>query len=118
MEDLEQNLVGHNNQSLLGSMELTCLKNSEQRQQILEEFQRDTIPYAKQQDSVDLRLEGAKRIQSQILKEMMAIDEHRAITTMKSWQKYIQVVSSRQRSEPFAHLEEFLPYRISDAGEL
>jgi fusicocca-2,10(14)-diene synthase len=49
---------------------------------------------------------------------MMAIDKPRAITTMKSWQRFIDVVSSRQRSEPFNGLADYLPYRISDAGEL
>ena len=49
---------------------------------------------------------------------MMAIDKERGLTTMKSWQKFVQVVAGRQRSEPFASLEEYLPYRISDAGEL
>lgn len=48
----------------------------------------------------------------------MTIDKDRALTTMKSWQKFVQVAASRQRSEPFARLEEYLPYRISDAGEL
>ena len=61
---------------------------------------------------------GAKQIQSQILDEMIAIDKERGLTTMKSWQKFVQVAASRQRSEPFAGLEEYLPYRISDAGEL
>ena len=62
--------------------------------------------------------EGAKQIQSQILREMMVIDKPRAMTTMNSWQKFIQVAASRQRSNPFSGLEEYLPYRISDAGEL
>lgn len=49
---------------------------------------------------------------------MMAIDKARALTTMKSWQKFVQVAADRQRSEPFTGLEEYLPYRITDAGEL
>ena len=49
---------------------------------------------------------------------MMAIDQERGLTTMKLWQKFVQVVSGRERAEPFTNLEEYLPYRISDAGEL
>ena len=68
----------------------------------------------------DLEVEssGEKQIQSQILLEMMAIDPERAITSMKSWAKFIQLAASRPRSMPFANLEEYLPYRITDAGEL
>ena len=61
---------------------------------------------------------GIKTMKAQVLTEMMAIDKERAVITMKSWEKFVQVVSSRQRSEPFSSLADYLPYRISDAGEL
>jgi fusicocca-2,10(14)-diene synthase len=70
------------------------------------------------QQDVALQREGVKQIQGQIFKEMIAIDKERAITTMKLWQKFVQVQTSRKRSEPFSGLDEYLPYRISDAGEL
>ena len=69
-------------------------------------------------EGATLKSGGVKQIQSSILSKMIAIDKDRGITTMKSWQKFIQVVANRQRSEPFSGLEEYLPYRISDAGEL
>ncbi|KAL8990517.1 MAG: hypothetical protein Q9177_000848 [Variospora cf. flavescens] len=61
---------------------------------------------------------GYKRIQSQILSEMAAIDKERALTSMKSWATFVQLAASRQRSQPFASLKEYLPYRIIDAGEM
>lgn len=61
---------------------------------------------------------GQKKIQSQILAEMVALDKERALTTMESWATFIQLSTSRQRSRPFASLEEYLPYRIIDAGEM
>ena len=61
--------------------------------------------------------DGQKRIQSQILAEMMALDKERALTSMKAWATFVQLSSSRNRSQPFASLEEYLPYRIIDAGE-
>ena len=67
---------------------------------------------------VDVESSGEKQIQSQILLEMMAIDPERAITSMKSWAKFIELAASRPRSMPFANWEEYLPYRIIDAGEL
>ena len=50
--------------------------------------------------------------------EMMAIDKDRAIISMKAWSTFIQLSSSRQRTEAFSSLEEYLPYRIIDAGEM
>ena len=64
------------------------------------------------------RTQGAKRIQLQILAEMMAIDAERAVTTMKAWATYIQLASSQSRSVAFATLDEYLPCRITDFGEL
>ncbi|KAI4284883.1 MAG: hypothetical protein L6R38_001092 [Xanthoria sp. 2 TBL-2021] len=93
----------------------------ESRRQILHEFGSDSLPHATHDrfiDGTDLKGNAAKQVQSLIVKEMMAIDKERGLTTMKAWQKFVQVVSSRQRSEPFRSLEEYLPYRISDAGEL
>ena len=65
-----------------------------------------------------LERSGEKQIQHQILKEMMAIDPERAMTSMKSWETFIKLAASRPRSIPFATLEEYIPYRIMDAGEL
>lgn len=59
-----------------------------------------------------------KRLRSQIFAEMAAIDPERAMTSMKAWDKYVQLATSRSRSIPFATLEEYLPYRIIDAGEM
>lgn len=61
---------------------------------------------------------GEKQIQSQIFTEMVAIDPERAVTSMKSWATFVQLAASRPRSIPFATLEEYLPYRIVDAGEM
>ena len=49
---------------------------------------------------------------------MVALDKERALTAMKSWATFIQRSTSRQRSQPLANLEEYLPYRIIDAGEM
>ncbi len=67
---------------------------------------------------VDSESTEEKQIQSQILKKMMAIDLERAFTSMKAWATFIQLAASRPRSVPFVTLDEYLPYRIIDAGEL
>ncbi|KAF2448982.1 fusicoccadiene synthase [Karstenula rhodostoma CBS 690.94] len=58
-----------------------------------------------------------KKLQAQILAEMMAIDRTRAITTMKAWAQFVEL-ASRTRSEPFETLDEYLPSRAIDAGEM
>lgn len=64
------------------------------------------------------KVNGQKKLQPQILAEMVVLDKERALTSMKSWATFIQLSTSRQRSQPFASLEEYLPYRIIDAGEM
>lgn len=58
-----------------------------------------------------------KRLQAQILSDMMAIDRERAFTTMKAWATFVQL-ASRTRSTPFETMEEYIPARVIDAGEL
>jgi len=61
---------------------------------------------------------GEKKIQAQILADMASIDRERALTSMKAWADFVQQSSARSRSKPFNTLEEYLPYRIIDAGEM
>lgn len=58
-----------------------------------------------------------KKLQAQILANMVAIDAPRAITAMKAWSKFVQL-AARTRSRPFDTLEEYIPSRVIDAGEL
>ncbi|KIK55704.1 hypothetical protein GYMLUDRAFT_205331 [Collybiopsis luxurians FD-317 M1] len=60
--------------------------------------------------------EGKRKIQSQLLLEMFSIDRERAIAFVKAWAEFAEVGSGRQHHENFATLEEYLPYRIVDAG--
>ncbi|KAF1962998.1 terpenoid synthase [Byssothecium circinans] len=66
---------------------------------------------------VDPNTRPEKRIQAQILSEMTAIDPERAVTTMKAWARFVQL-ASQTPSRPFETLNEYLPSRIIDAGEL
>lgn len=69
-------------------------------------------------DSAETKRVGKKQIQSKILLEMMAIDREGALVTMKAWAKFLEVGSSRQHNTRFTSLEEYLPYRIMDVGEM
>lgn len=61
---------------------------------------------------------GLKQIQAQICKEMMAIDPERAVNTLKLWANFLKRAIDRPLSRPFATLEEYLPYRRADVGEM
>lgn len=71
-----------------------------------------------QKSGIESKDLGAKKIQSQILSEMMAIDKERALIAMNSWSANVELTAGRERSAPFTTLEEYLPYRTIDAGEL
>ncbi|KAI1298387.1 fusicoccadiene synthase [Xylaria venustula] len=58
-----------------------------------------------------------KRLQAQMFSEMLALDPVRATTSMKAWARFVQL-ASRTRASPFETLEEYIPSRVIDAGEL
>lgn len=65
--------------------------------------------------TADVRPE--KKLQAHMLEEMMAIDHTRAVVTMQAWAKFVQL-ASRTRAAPFETLDEYVPSRTIDAGEL
>ncbi|KAJ4294097.1 hypothetical protein N0V90_007787 [Kalmusia sp. IMI 367209] len=94
-------------------MENLDLKNfKEGRDDMLHVFGDDAL-----NEKVSDEVRPEKKLQAKMLAEMMAIDRSRAITTMKAWAKFVQL-ASRTRSEPFETLDEYLPSRAIDAGEL
>ncbi|KAF2967118.1 hypothetical protein GQX73_g6441 [Xylaria multiplex] len=58
-----------------------------------------------------------KRLQAQILLEMIAIDRPRAITSMKAWARFVQLAAETRKLR-FETLDEYIPARVIDAGEL
>lgn len=65
----------------------------------------------------DADVRPEKRLQAQMLSEMIAIDQQRAVTSMKAWAKFVQL-ASQTRTAPFETLAEYIPARVIDAGEL
>lgn len=61
--------------------------------------------------------DGKKQMQALILKEMMAIDKERALTTMKGWAEFLRLAGGRQHERHFKTLEEYIPYRSIDVGK-
>lgn len=61
---------------------------------------------------------GKHQIQSKMLLEMLALDRERALTTMKAWAKFMEIASGRRHHTQFATLDEYIPYRSTDVGEI
>lgn len=85
----------------------------EENRKILEVFGEGALSH-----DTECKATGEKMMQSQILSEMMAIDYERALVSMRSWATFVQLAAARTRTQPFKTLEEYLPYRIMDAGEM
>ncbi|KAF2203659.1 putative geranylgeranyl diphosphate synthase [Delitschia confertaspora ATCC 74209] len=91
-------------------LDLKTLK--EGKEEMLGVFEKDALSH-----TIDVNTRPEKKLQAQILMEMMAIDKERAVTSMKAWATFVQL-ASKTRTTPFLTLEEYLPSRIIDAGEL
>ena len=64
------------------------------------------------------RKSGKKQIQAKMLSEMIAIDKERALATMKAWAKFVENASGRQHHTHFVSLDEYIPYRVIDVGQM
>lgn len=58
-----------------------------------------------------------KEIQMHIFAKMKDIDSERAVTAMAAWARFV-VLASQTRVKPFETMEQYLPSRAIDAGEL
>lgn len=58
-----------------------------------------------------------KVLQMRLFARMKAIDPERAIITMLAWKEFVDL-ASRTRIKPFDTLDQYLPNRAIDAGEL
>ncbi|KAK4222263.1 isoprenoid synthase domain-containing protein [Podospora fimiseda] len=99
-------------------METLDLKNVDQGvagAEMLEAFQGTGDMDCNPRDLSSLRPE--KRLQAQIFAEMIAIDPVRAKTSMKAWARFVQL-ASQTRLKPFDTLQEYIPARVIDSGEL
>ena len=52
------------------------------------------------------------------LQEMMSIDQERALTTAIVWAEFLQKAAGREHSSAFERLEDYIPYRAMDCGEM
>ncbi|KAL3297596.1 fusicoccadiene synthase [Colletotrichum asianum] len=58
-----------------------------------------------------------KQLQAKLLFDMMKIDRQRAITSMTAWARFVQLAADTRKAPPKT-LEEYMPSRAIDAGEL
>jgi len=67
--------------------------------------------------SPDLEIRPEMRLQSGVFAKMVALDPDRAVTSMKAWAKFVQL-TAKTRTQQYRSLEEYIPARVIDAGEL
>ena len=79
---------------------------------------RDAFLEGAQTGSINARYSGQRRIQAQLLLDMLAVDRERALTTMKTWATFLETASGRQHATHFHTLEQYIPYRILDVGQM
>ncbi|MCJ1250577.1 hypothetical protein MMC30_007805 [Trapelia coarctata] len=61
---------------------------------------------------------GVKQMRLHLLSEMAAIDQEGALSAMGAFATFTKLASSLPRSTPFMTLEEYIPWRVIDVGEL
>ena len=60
---------------------------------------------------------GKSQIQAKFILELMSIDSERANVLVKCWEQLMQVGASGSKDREFHNLDEYVPWRIDDAGE-
>ena len=78
----------------------------------------DAFEQGAQLGSIESKGSGKRQLQSKIFLEMIKLDRERAITSMKLWARFVEFASGRQHHIQFTSLEEYIPYRIIDVGEM
>ncbi len=68
--------------------------------------------------SIESKKSGKRQIQSKMLFEMLKIDRERALTTMNLWARFFEFGFGRRHHTKFTSLDEYIPYRIADLGEM
>ena len=59
---------------------------------------------------------GSKQIQSKMMLEMLSIDPERANVAIDAWKVMVDTAAKRNKTIPFANMEEYIDYRIVDTG--
>ncbi len=66
-------------------------------------------------DAKKARKSGEKAIQEIMIQEMMSLDPQRALTVMRCWAKLLKF-GGDNRNKSFNDFDDYMDYRIMDAG--
>lgn len=78
----------------------------------------DAFKQGAQLGSIESKGSGKRQLQSKLLLEMLKIDRERATKIMEVWARFVEQSSGRQHHIQFAALEEYIPYRLIDVGQM
>ena len=59
---------------------------------------------------------GSKQIQSKMMLEMLSVDPECANVAIDAWKVMVDTTAKRDKTIPFANMEEYIDYRIVDTG--
>ena len=59
---------------------------------------------------------GSKQIQSKMMLEMLSVDLECANAVIDAWRVMVDTTSKRAKTTPFTNMEDYIDYRIVDAG--
>ena len=59
---------------------------------------------------------GSKQIQSKMMLELLSVDPERANVAIDAWRVMVDATSKRDKTIPFANMEDYIDYRIVDTG--
>jgi hypothetical protein len=89
------------------------LQGDLQNNDMLEAFKQST-----ETGVIDTKSSGKRKIQANMLLEMLSLDRERALTMVKAWATFVELAASRQHHTHFQSLAEYIPYRILDVGQM
>ena len=78
----------------------------------------DAFQQGVQLGSIEFKGSRKGQLQSRMLLEMLKIDPEGANKIMKAWARFAELSSGRQHHIQFATLEEYIPHRLIDVGQM
>ena len=61
---------------------------------------------------------GVAAVQQILVSDMMSIDRGRTKTTLSAWNEFLQKAAGRQHHVTYCKLDDYIPYRILDSGQM
>jgi hypothetical protein len=61
---------------------------------------------------------GKRYVQHKLFQETLAVDPPRAVVAIEAWAEFLRHASGQRAFPAFSSIDEYIPYRILDVGEM